>query len=165
MTAKEVFFDFCKENGIFRIVQYRIRENYKKYHYSPIEMLSEKSFHYLLFAKGETNIFTHKLGYMYLKLNKDIDWKNIFKKWSRFKRNNILLKSQILKDGDTVEYYESVYPTTIKSGIASFVDLDRKKTFRCNYGEFDIGDIISVNGEKVPLDIFYIKQKGKIYGN
>lgn len=164
MTAKEIFFDFCKENGIFEQVQRRIKEYCKRYYYAPIKFLSEESFHYLLFSKGETNIFMHKLGYQYMEFNKEIDWNYMLKKWSRFKRNNILLKKPILKDGDTVEYYEQLYPKKTNRGIVSFVDLDKKKTFRCNYAVYDIGDIISVNGKPVPLDIFYIKQRGKIYG-
>lgn len=165
MTAKEIFFDFCKENNIFELVQRKIRENYKRYHYSPIQMLSEESFHRVLFKNGETNIFTYKLGYRYIKYNRNTRWKKNLRKWNSFKRNNIILKVQILKDGDTIEYYDKRYPNEIKDGIVTFVDLDKKKTFICNYDEFDIGDIIRINGNEIPLDIFYIKQKGKIYGN
>lgn len=163
MIAKEIFFDFCKENGIFGLVQRKIKDFNKKNNFSLIKLLSEESFHRVLFTKGETNIFTYKLGYWFIKDNKDIKWKSILKKWSRFRRNNIFLKTPILKDGDTVEYYDTRYLNSVKNGIASFVDLDNKM-FRCNLAVYNIGDIISVNGKKVPLDVFYIKQKGKIYG-
>lgn len=162
MTAKEIFFDFCKENDIFRIVQLRMLHYSNSNRINDLGFLSENSFNQLLFLDNWHNIFSLKLGCLFLEQNINKDWRLILNRWKYFQKNNIFLKKQILKDGDIVECKSF---NGIKSvGKIYGYNLYEPHTFICDYRKCNIGEIISVNWKKVPLDNYYIKQRGKIYG-
>lgn len=171
MTLEQIFFRFCKEEGVYDDVFRWIKD--KQEHLNSIVndkndlvKTPNKILSTCFNTYGVRNIFPHLVGYHWSMVSfykKNPHFKNVCKKWRYFVDNNIIIDERILKENDNVSLRFLAKDINFKVKILTPFQIRPSDDSPFKHYIFSIFKIKTINGKPSKLS-WLVKKNKKIYG-